>query len=160
MIGPCVLPIYKRELNETQILNCIIEGLRFRAAKVIIILLMRIADHVEVSTNKPRGVICRSYQLEFIKESRAEVRQGGSIDVSDTKRKVGGLFRQVDSECGPGGGGVGAVEKSIIPRSEQTPSDARGGDRVISMKIAGEEGKKLCISNLRELCFLKKDDLG
>jgi hypothetical protein len=74
--------VQQRELDQAKVIDTIVKRFSLREAKIRIVLFMGVTNHVEIPSNHPRRVRGRRDGFEFIKEVRAKVRRGGSINVS------------------------------------------------------------------------------
>lgn len=97
-VRPRELPIKKRQLKETKIINTFIEGISFCNSEVIVVLFTSIPNHVKVSKNEP-GAASRNRNVpEFIEEFRSELRSRWGIHIGDMKGEVGGGGGEADGE--------------------------------------------------------------
>jgi hypothetical protein len=82
------LSVDKGELNQAHGIYAIVEGLYFRLMEVVIVLFVRITDHIEISMKQPGRGGVRGDGSQLLQKGGPKFRGRGSVNVCDEQRKV------------------------------------------------------------------------
>jgi hypothetical protein len=139
--------------------DTIIESFGLLLTKVIIILLGRISDHIEVTEAHPGCGIGGGNTFKFIEERRTHTRGGRSINVGDDEGEIRGSGSKVGGECVLRGRNNAGSEDRAVPCGENatsTPSDRVVGELI---EMTRKERTQLEDGDFREFGFLEEDDI-
>jgi hypothetical protein len=81
------MSVQQRELDQTEIVNAVIEGFNLRDTEIIVVLLVGVPNHVKIASKHPRGIRRGREGFKFIEKIRATIGHR-SIDVGDVQRKI------------------------------------------------------------------------
>jgi hypothetical protein len=134
LVRPGIFLVQQGQLNETHVVDASIEGFSFGEMKIVIVLLMAIPNHVEVTTDHPRNISGRDNGPELIKKSRAKIRGGRGINIGNKNKEVGKGGGEVDRD----GVGVERVLRQLKKESDQAvsmpPEEPRAGGEERAIK--------------------------
>jgi hypothetical protein len=83
--------------------------------EVVIVLLMGIPNHVEITTQHPRNISRRENGFEILKKIRTKIRGSRSLDVGNENREIGEGGGEVDRNRVRGGQSVQTVKEGVGP---------------------------------------------
>jgi hypothetical protein len=128
--------------------------------EIVVVFLMGISNHVEISKKHPRGGSDRGDGSKLIKERWPKFRCRRSINVSDNHRKVRGGGSEVGGESVRRAGGVGRTEDRAVPSSKDATGTSIRWIVNEAIKATREEGTKFKRGDGWQLSFLEQDDIG
>jgi len=104
---------------------------------------MAITNHIEITTQHPRGIRRGNNGPELLKEIGSELRGGRSINVGDEDRKVSDGGGEVDKKGVRCSRGAQRTEKGIWPGSKDATGGTVGRRELKAVKAVRKKGVKL-----------------
>jgi len=118
---------------------------------------MAITNHIEITTQHPRGIRRGNNGPELLKEIGSELRGGRSINVGEEDRKVSDGGGEVDKKGVWCSRGAQRTEKGIRPGSKDATGGAVGRRELKAVKAARKKGVKIERGDVSKLSLLEKD---